>query len=144
MNASEIDKNLIDVVRFGPMVMSKDYIEAVREASLAFDAIRRLLKVQWESEHNYTRDFTKEMNEILSEFHLTEDEITELAVKHKESDRKICRNCKHLSDEQIVIGRKCICPTKVFHTPYAMWKPGSTPACKNFERREEQTDETNS
>ncbi len=135
MNASEIDKNLNDVVQFGHMVMSKDYIEAVREASLAFDAIRRLLKVQWESEHNYTRDFTKEVNEILSEFHLTEDEITELAARYKESDRKVCRNCIHLSDEQTVIGRKCVCPTKEFHTPYAMWKPGSTPACKNFESK---------
>ena len=137
MNADKIAKNLEDIIRFGPVMMSQEYADSVREAALAFDAIRRLLKAQWESEHNYTRDFTKEVNEILSEFHLTEEEITELAATHKESDRKVCKNCRHLSDEQIVIGRKCICPTKVFHTPYAMWKPGSTPACKNFERREE-------
>lgn len=135
MNASEIDKNLNDVVQYGSMVMSKDYIEAIREASLAFDAIRKLLKVQWEFEHSYTRDFAKEVNEILSEFQLTEEEITELDARHKESDRKVCRNCKYLSDEQTVIGWKCVCPSKKFHTPDAMWKPGSTPACKHFERK---------
>lgn len=135
MNASEIEKNLNDVVQYGPSVMSEEYIEAVREASLAFDAIRRLLKVQWEFEHSYTRGFVQEANEILSEFHLTEEEITELDAKYKESDRKVCRNCKYLSDEQTVIGWKCVCPTKEFHTPSAMWKPGSTPACKNFESK---------
>lgn len=137
MNAVKIAKNLEDIIRFGPVMMSQEYADSVREALLAFDAIRKLLKVQWESEHNYTRGFVKEVNEILSEFHLTEDEITELAARHKESDRKVCRNCKHLSDEQTVIGRKCICPTKEFHTPSAMWKPGSTPACKNFESKTE-------
>lgn len=138
MNADKIVIDLEGIIECSSVgVIDKHYGESVSEALLAFNAVRRMLEIQWESEHNYTRSFVKEINEILSEFHLTEDEITELAAKYKESDRKVCRNCKYLSDEQTVIGRKCICPTKEFNTPCSMWKPGSTPACKSFERREE-------
>ena len=77
---------------------------------------------------------------------LTEDEIRELDEKYPNhlNGRLKCRDCIWLSDEKTVIGRKCVCPDKKFNSKTAMWKPGSTPACKNFERKVEQTDETNS
>ena len=137
MNADKIVRDLEEIIKCSSVgAVDKHYGESVSKALSAFNAIRELLKVQWESEHNYTRSFVKEADEILSEFHLTEDEVTELASSHKESDRKICRNCKHLSDEQTVIGRKCICPYKKYHSETAMWHQKSCPACKHFKRRE--------
>lgn len=46
-----------------------------------------------------------------------------------------CNQCKYLSDEKCTIGRKCLHPTKVFHTSTAHWKYPSCKACKLFEKR---------
>ena len=51
------------------------------------------------------------------------------------SENKKCRDCKYLSVERHVIGRRCVNPNKDFLTDLSMFKDGGTYACKLFEQK---------
>ena len=141
MNADKIAKNLDDLSQYGALMMGHEYVQSIREAALAFEAIRKMLKIQWEVEHGELRGnrIRKDISDILDEFHLTEDEVKELDEKypHHLNEKPKCGACRWLSEEKTVIGRKCVCPDKKYNSDTAKWHQKSCPACKSFERREE-------
>lgn len=69
-------------------------------------------------------------NAIANGIPLEQEPSGETKNRHK------CNQCKYLSDEKCTIGRKCIHPTKLFHTSTACWKYPSCKACKLFEEKD--------
>lgn len=94
MNADKIARDLERIIECSSVgAIDKHYGESVIEALSAFNAIRELLKIQWESEHYPGVDFRKKINEILSEFHITDEEVLDIISEYTKKHIYNCTDC---------------------------------------------------